>query len=149
MPFPINLVRRLRQVYLDMPGLSLTPAQMRRLFTAEHDDGAVALAALVDTGLLTRRGDQYVRTVTGELPPGEAMRLRAAPWDCRWAEPVLAAPAPLWLEALCGGWTCVRDGGSRRLDVHNCRACVRWDPLLTTRRRAHQATVQPRDLGTA
>jgi hypothetical protein len=143
MPFPIDLIRQVRQAYLDAPGLSLTPAQIGRLLAADHDDCRVALAALVDTGLLTLRGDQYVRTITGELPPGEAMRLRAAPWDCRWAEPVLYAGAPLWVETLCGGWTCVRDGGPRVLDVRDCRACPRWDPLLTTRRRANQTTLSP------
>jgi hypothetical protein len=120
-----------------MPNLSLTPAQMRRLFGADREDAEVALGALIDAGLLTRRGRQYVRTITGALPPAEAMRLRAAPWDCRWAEPVLAAPAPLWLEALCGGWTCLRDGGPRVLDIRDCRACPRWEPRLSTRRRGH------------
>lgn len=144
MPFPLDLIRQFRQTYLDTPGLSLTAAQLRRLFAADDDDCEVALAALVDTGLLTRRGDQYVRTVPGELPRGEAMRLRAAPWDCRWAEPVLAAPAPLWVEALCSGWTCVKDGGPRVLDVRDCRACQRWDPLLTTRRRFTRQWPSPR-----
>ncbi len=134
MAFPIDLVRGLRLAYLDMPGLSLTPAQMRRLFGAGDEEGEIALAALIDSGLLTRRGNQYVRVFTGEEPSAEAMRVRAAPWDCRWAEPLFAAPTPLWLEVLCGGWTCLKDGGPRVLDIRDCRACPRWDPRLSTRR---------------
>ena len=143
MPFPIDVVRQLRQAYLDMPGLSLTPTQMRRLFNADDEQCAAAVAALVDTRLITRRGEQYVRVITWELSAAEAMRLRAAPFDCRWAEPELAAPPPSWLALQCGGWMCVRDGGPRALDVRDCLACPRWDPRLTTRRRAHQAGLAP------
>jgi len=141
MPFPIDLIRRLRQVYLDLPGLSLTPAQTRRLFTADRDDCAVALAALVDTGLLTRRGDQYWRTITSEPAPGEATRSRATSSDCRWADRVVAGPVPVWMAAPSGSWRCVRDGGPRVLDVRECRAGPRGDPRLDTRRRALERTV--------
>lgn len=139
MPFPIDVIRRLRLAYLDMPGLSLTVPQAVRLFDADRYDCAVALAALCDGGLLIRSGERYMRASMGDIAPAAAMKLRLAPWDCRWAEPVLAAPAPLWVDACCSGWTCVKDGGSPVLDVRDCRACPKWDPRLATRRRSHQA----------
>lgn len=132
--FPIDLMRRIRREYLETPGLSLTVAQVRRFWGVDRAHCAVALAALVDAGLLSRRGDgRYVRSHVG-LPAAQAMQSRAAPWDCCWAEPVLIAPAPLWVETFCGGWTCLRDG-QRTLDVRDCLACPHWEPRLPTRRR--------------
>jgi hypothetical protein len=99
----------------------------------------VALEALIDGGLLLRQAGQYVRAHPVSISPAAAMAARAAPWDCRWAEPVLIAPAPLWLEAFRGSWACLRDGGARSLDARDCLACPRWEPQLATRRRARRA----------
>ena len=133
--FPIDLVRRIRQEYIETPGLSLTLAQAQRLFSVDTQSCGVALAALLDAGLLLRHGDRYVRMSINGLSPAVAMRSRSAPWDCRWAESVLVAPAPLWLDEACRSWTCLRDGGSHALDARNCQACPRWEPRLATRRR--------------
>lgn len=131
--FPIDLVRRIRREYLEMPGLSLTFHQVRRFWDEDGADCAIALAALVAAGLLSRRRDgRYRRSHVG-LPAAQAMQARAAPWDCRWAEPMLVAPAPLWVETFCGTWKCLRDG--HVLDVRDCHACPRWEPRLATRRR--------------
>jgi hypothetical protein len=145
--FPIDLVRRIRLEYLETPGLSLTVAQVRRLFSADIRSCGVALAALLDAGLLARRGHRYVRTRPDEMSLGTAMRSRSAPWDCRWAEPVLVAPAPLWLDTLCRSWTCLRDGGPQRLDACNCQECPRWEPRLATRRRDQRRGRKPSESG--
>ncbi|MGE0593067.1 MAG: hypothetical protein AB7Q15_11070 [Vicinamibacterales bacterium] len=57
------LLDRIRAEYLEMPGLSLTPAQARRLWGLAASDCASVLHALVAAGFLrqTDRG-AYVRT---------------------------------------------------------------------------------------
>jgi hypothetical protein len=52
-----QIIQRIRAEYLEMPGLSLKPAQVQRLCGV---DGALcesALEALVETGFLSRRAD--------------------------------------------------------------------------------------------
>jgi hypothetical protein len=132
--FPIDLIRRMRREYLELPGLSLTCAQARRLWGGDRGDCAVALKTLESTGFLSRTDDgRYVRARAGSL--WDAIQSRDAPWDCRWADPVLASPAPLWLDAFSRRWTCLRDGGPGALDVQRCFACPRWEPRLVTRSR--------------
>lgn len=132
--FPSGLVRRIRREYLESPRLSLTLPQIQRLFAAEREVCVVALTALVDGGLLLRHDDQYVRAHSA-MSRSAAMASRAAPWDCRWAEPMLIAAPPAWLEVFCSSWSCLRDGGARTLDARACLACPRWEPRLATRRR--------------
>ena len=132
--FPSELIRRIRREYLETPGLSLTLPQVQRLFTADRERCVLAVGALIDGGLLYREGGQFVRVHPASMSRGAAMVARAAPWDCHWAEPVLIAPAPVWLEALCGSWACLRNGGPRALDARDCLACPRWEPRLATRR---------------
>ena len=134
--FPNELIRRIRREYLNTPGLSLSLPQVQRLFAADRETCVVALEALVDGGLLRRQDGHYVRAHLSSMARSAAMAVRAAPWDCRWAEPVFIAAAPLWLETFCRSWTCLRDGGAQTLDAGDCLACSRWEPHLATRRRA-------------
>lgn len=133
--FPDELIRRIRREYLETSVLSLTFPQAQRLFGADQESCGIALAALVDGGLLLQQDGRYVRTHPGPMSRSAARASRAAPWDCRWAEPVLAASAPLWLDTFCGSWACLKDGGRSTLDDRDCLACPRWEPRLATRRR--------------
>ncbi|HEY7790013.1 MAG TPA: hypothetical protein VIC33_05850 [Vicinamibacterales bacterium] len=61
-----RIVEQIRDEYLDMPGLSLTPAQARRLWTLDHEDCAEALGSLVVEQFLARTRDgRYVRADRG------------------------------------------------------------------------------------
>ncbi len=48
------LVRQVRSEYLEMPGLKLTEAQARRLWSMDCDTCRVVLATLVERGFLRR-----------------------------------------------------------------------------------------------
>jgi hypothetical protein len=52
-----ELVARAKSEFLEMPGLRLTEAQARRLWTLDEADCAALLAALVDAGFLFRTRD--------------------------------------------------------------------------------------------
>lgn len=59
----VDLIRRLRDEYSEMPGLRLTEAQVERLCTADALTSASALRALVSAGFLRPMPDgSYVRT---------------------------------------------------------------------------------------
>lgn len=140
MLFPIDVIRHVRVAYLDLPGLSLTVAQAARLFDVDRAQCAVALGALVDAGVLARAGEHYV-WVGPTSTVGWAHHALPATCDCRWANRAMSGSAALWPDASAGTWMCTRDGAPRTLDVRKCRDCPRWDPRLTTRRRAHEAEV--------
>jgi hypothetical protein len=56
-------VTRLRREYTELPGLSLTPDQARRLCFGDSDASERALELLVRAGVLSRREDgQFVLT---------------------------------------------------------------------------------------
>lgn len=60
------LVHRVRGEYVEMPCLSLTVPQARRLFGIDDDACRVVLDALVATRFLSRtQEDRYVRTGRG------------------------------------------------------------------------------------
>jgi hypothetical protein len=138
--FPNDLARRVRREYLENPGLRLTFAHAQRLWSADRWSCAVALRALMDAGFLLRAEDGCYKRRTSTLctSSNAVMESRDPPWDCRWAEPVLAAPAPLWLDAFSRRWTCLKDGEPRTLDVQACLSCPRWEPRLVTRRRGRR-----------
>ena len=57
-----NLLHRIRGEFLEMPGLSLTPDQARRLWAVDRQTCSRVLAKLVRTGFLRRRRDgSYIR----------------------------------------------------------------------------------------
>ena len=57
-----SLLRRVQSEYLEMPGLKLTEAQARRLWSLDRDTCRLVLATLVDRGFLRRSGHgTYVR----------------------------------------------------------------------------------------
>ena len=48
---------------------------------------------------------------------------------CRWAEPTLLLPNPLWLAAEDSPWSCRRDGTPQIVDDTTvCGTCARWEP---------------------
>ncbi len=49
-----HLTRRVRNEYLEMPGLSLTVGQAQRMWQLRWTDCEVLLSALVDSGFLAR-----------------------------------------------------------------------------------------------
>lgn len=49
-----DVVDLMKAEYNEMPGLSLTPSQARRLWNLEDTTAAQALARLLDTGFLRR-----------------------------------------------------------------------------------------------
>ncbi len=51
---PIDLLRRIRGEYLEMPGMRLTALQAQRLFGLSAATCDLVLGALLDTGFLTR-----------------------------------------------------------------------------------------------
>jgi hypothetical protein len=63
-PAPIAVaVQRARADYLEMPGLRLTAAQARRLWTLDADVCEAVLTQLVDARFLSRSGENaFVRT---------------------------------------------------------------------------------------
>ena len=61
---------RLRNEFLEMPGLRLTAAQARRLCGLDLTACQAALAALVDARFLRRAADgSYARLTEGSVPP--------------------------------------------------------------------------------
>jgi hypothetical protein len=52
-----QVLQRIRAEYVEMPGLSLKPEQIRRLCGVDAESCAVALEALVANGFLSRRSD--------------------------------------------------------------------------------------------
>ena len=65
-PAPADLMCRVRGEYLEMPGLSLTLDQARRLWGLERHTCDRLLSALVDGGFLWRRPDgTYIRRGRG------------------------------------------------------------------------------------
>jgi hypothetical protein len=57
-----RLLRRARSEYIEMPGLSLAPAQAARLWALDRSTSQHVLDRLVDTGFLMRtREGHYLR----------------------------------------------------------------------------------------
>jgi hypothetical protein len=82
----INLIRRLRDEYTEMPGLRLTEAQVERLCTADALTSASALRALVSAGFLRRMPDgSYGRTdvLVGrrDITPVRSSTGTRSPWQ--------------------------------------------------------------------
>jgi hypothetical protein len=51
------------------------------------------------------------------------------PQTCRWAEPTLHQPWPLWLDAWAWPWSCGADAVPRPLPTTTtCQDCLRWEP---------------------
>jgi hypothetical protein len=47
---------------------------------------------------------------------------------CRWAEPTVFLPTPLWTAAENFPWSCNRDGAPRVVqDTTACLDCPRWE----------------------
>jgi hypothetical protein len=60
-----EVVRRVRAEYRESPGMSLTKAQVQRLWGLDASTCDVVLGQLLDTGFLRRtRDDGYVRADT-------------------------------------------------------------------------------------
>jgi hypothetical protein len=57
----VELRQRVREEYLEMPGLGLTLAQACRLWGTDATAGQRVLDALVQTAFLRRSGSRYVR----------------------------------------------------------------------------------------
>lgn len=57
MPLQDEILLRIRGEFLEMPGLSLTPAQAQRLWALEREVCDGLLTALVTEGFLARRSD--------------------------------------------------------------------------------------------
>jgi nucleotide-binding universal stress UspA family protein len=80
----VDLIRRLREEYSEMPGLRLTEAQVERLCTADALTSASALRALVSAGFLRPMPDgSYVRTdVFGDIAPiHSSTGIARSPWQ--------------------------------------------------------------------
>jgi hypothetical protein len=61
-----NLLERIRGEYLALPGLRLTVAQARRMWTLEDRECADLLSALVESGFLRTTNDgRYARAFDG------------------------------------------------------------------------------------
>jgi hypothetical protein len=61
-----RLARRIRNEYLEMPGLSLTLGQAERMWQLRHRECEDLLGALVESGFLTRTsGGAFVRAGSG------------------------------------------------------------------------------------
>jgi hypothetical protein len=52
-----QIFQRIRAEYVQMPGLSLSPEQVQRLFGVDAELCASVLEALVQSGFLSRRSD--------------------------------------------------------------------------------------------
>lgn len=57
MPLRDEILLRIRGEFLEMPGLSLTPAQAQRLWALEREVCDALLTVLVTEGFLTRSRD--------------------------------------------------------------------------------------------
>jgi hypothetical protein len=65
---------RLRNEFIEMPGLRLTASQAYRLCGIEADACETALTALVDAKFLCRKDDgTYMRLTEGRIPRPEVM----------------------------------------------------------------------------
>jgi hypothetical protein len=60
-----DLLALIRAEYDEMPGLSLTPAQVCRLFGIDSHTGETAMLMLVDEGVLVRSGTGAFRRRKG------------------------------------------------------------------------------------
>lgn len=82
----VDLIRRLRKEFREMPGLRLTEAQVARLCTADAFTSASALRALVSSGFLRPMADgTFGRTdiFMGHrdiAPAGSTTRTMTSPW---------------------------------------------------------------------
>ncbi len=48
---------------------------------------------------------------------------------CRWAQPTLFQPGPVWTEAWDCPWTCEAETPVRVIeDTDRCAICPRWEP---------------------
>ena len=56
MPETIDVLRRIRDEFVEMPGLSLTESQAARLWQIPADQAESVLRVLVDAQFLTRSG---------------------------------------------------------------------------------------------
>ena len=63
-----NLVRRVESEFLEMPGLRLTEAQVRRLSGLEPLYCAAVLSVLVDAGFLMRSPDGFYTRIDRAAP---------------------------------------------------------------------------------
>lgn len=71
---PVNLLRRIWNEYIEMPGLRLTSEQAQRLWGVDVQTCTALMESLIDLGFLVRRPDgKYAR-----LAEGSAGRLRMA-----------------------------------------------------------------------
>ena len=72
-----NHIHRIYNEYLEMPGMRLTGAQARRLWSLDSVTCQTALDALIDVRFLTRTDDGlYVRLLSGAVD-------RTPPWMAR------------------------------------------------------------------
>ncbi|MBI3493767.1 MAG: hypothetical protein HY047_18620 [Acidobacteria bacterium] len=63
-----DLVRRVQSEFLEMPGLRLTEAQVRRLSGLDPSYCSAVLSALVDAGFLMRTKDGFFMRIDRALP---------------------------------------------------------------------------------
>ncbi len=83
-PVASHIVQRIRAEYLEMPGLALRAEQVQRLCGVDSALCETVLAALVESGFLSKRADgAYGRHLNSDIA-----RLRPA-------KASLASPAPL------------------------------------------------------
>jgi hypothetical protein len=66
-----QLLRRVHAEYLEMPGLSLTLSQARRLWQLDEDTCATVLDALIGSGFLTRTSTGTFRRLVDGRTAGE------------------------------------------------------------------------------
>jgi hypothetical protein len=61
------------------------------------------------------------------------MEVERRPQTCKWAEPTLLQPWPMWLDAWSWPWCCRIDHDVPRLlpTTSECRECRRWRPRET------------------
>jgi hypothetical protein len=56
------------------------------------------------------------------------MDSKRLPQTCKWAEPTLYQPWPMWLDAWAWPWSCRADGAPKLLPAtSDCRECPRWE----------------------
>jgi hypothetical protein len=87
-----RLLQRIRGEFLEMPGLTLTPAQAGRLWALEPDVCASVLAQLIETGFLARSAEgRYAR---GGAPPVTFPPVRMTPATTDRTRQLVLARAP-------------------------------------------------------
>ncbi|MFN7985106.1 MAG: hypothetical protein U0Q11_24960 [Vicinamibacterales bacterium] len=70
-----DIVGRVRREFLEMPGLRLTEAQARRLWTLDSSQCRAALDNLIESGFLVRTPDgAVIRVDTGRLASARPRR---------------------------------------------------------------------------